>query len=69
MLTKPASTANNLATLLGDLREKVAQTTIASIGPMTTAAIKQNDWIPTFESDQANINALVEKILSHYASA
>ena len=61
-----ASTANNLATLLADLAPNVANTIIASIGPITTTAIKQNNWTPTIESTEANINALVQTILTHY---
>jgi uroporphyrinogen III methyltransferase/synthase len=56
-----SSTARNFAALLGEAyREKLAGVKVASIGPVTTATLKELGLGPTVQADTFNIDGLVE---------
>jgi uroporphyrinogen III methyltransferase/synthase len=58
-----SSTARNLATLLGpDFRERLKGVRIASIGPITTATLKELGLEPTAQAEQFNLEGLVGAI-------
>jgi uroporphyrinogen III methyltransferase/synthase len=60
-----SSTAKNLAALLGpDYRAKLAGVRIASIGPVTSATLKELGLEPTVVASTSNIDGLVEAIVS-----
>jgi uroporphyrinogen III methyltransferase/synthase len=60
-----SSTAKNLAALLGpDYRAKLAGVRIASIGPVTSATLKELGLEPTVVANTSNIDGLVEAIVS-----
>jgi uroporphyrinogen III methyltransferase / synthase len=59
-----SSTAKNFASLLGpDYREKLKTMPLASIGPITTATLKELGLEPTVEAGKFDIQGLVEAIL------
>ena len=59
------STARNLRQLLGaDYRRRLNGIRIASIGPITTAALKELDIEPTVEAKTFNLDGLVDAIVS-----
>ena len=45
-----------------------AKVRLASIGPSTSATIKQFGFIPAVQAEQYTINGLIEAILSHEKS-
>ena len=58
-----SSTARNLISLLGeDYRRKLAGVKLASIGPITTATLREFGLSPTVEAKQFNIPGLVAAI-------
>ena len=58
-----SSTAKNFATLLGgNYKEKLRGVKIASIGPITTATLRELGLEPTIEAQTFNIDGLVEAI-------
>jgi len=60
-----SSTATNLASLLGpQYRDKLAGVKVASIGPVTTATLRELGLDPTVEARVASIDGLVEAITS-----
>jgi uroporphyrinogen-III synthase len=64
-----ASTAQNLAALLSTADLKIPpQTTLASIGPITSEAMRTLNLIPTIEARESTIPALVEALLKHFQS-
>ena len=63
-----SSTARNFIALLGpDYRSKLANVNLASIGPVTTATMKELGLEPTVQADTFNITGLVEAILARTA--
>jgi uroporphyrinogen III methyltransferase / synthase len=59
-----SSTASNLARLLGeDYRSRLEGIRLASIGPVTTATLRELGLEPSVEADPATIRGLVEAIL------
>jgi uroporphyrinogen III methyltransferase/synthase len=64
-----ASTARNLATLLGTQAAVMHQTKVASIGPITSDAVREQGWPVTIEASTNNIPGLVETIAQHHAAA
>jgi uroporphyrinogen-III synthase len=61
-----ASTALNLHGLLGAARLEVPKgTVLASIGPITTQAMRELGWEPTVEARQATIASLVDALLEY----
>jgi uroporphyrinogen III methyltransferase/synthase len=67
-----SSTAKNFVALLGDgYREKLRGVNIASIGPITTATLKELGLEPAVQAEAFNIEGLVEAILrvGHVAGA
>lgn len=54
-----ASTARNLATLLGDERDLVDEAQIASIGPITSETVRELGFEVTVEAQSSNIAGLV----------
>ena len=61
-----SSTAKNFAALIGgDYRQKLAGVKLASIGPITTAALKELGLEPTLEAKTFNVDGLVKAIASH----
>lgn len=66
-LTSP-STWNNLLTLLGPaLREKLYNVKLASIGPVTTRAIRERGFVEAVEADPHDVSGLVAAILKNEA--
>jgi uroporphyrinogen III methyltransferase/synthase len=60
-----ASTATNLHQLLPEnLRQKIAHTRRASIGPQTSAALRALSWPPTIEAATHDIPTLLQAILA-----
>jgi uroporphyrinogen III methyltransferase/synthase len=58
-----SSTARNFVTLLGDdYKAKLAHVKLASIGPITTATLRELGLTPTVEAKQFNIAGLVAAI-------
>ena len=63
-----ASTAANLAAILEHAGIKIPRDTLlASIGPITSAAMRDLGWEPAVEAEQATVSSLVES-LAEYAS-
>jgi uroporphyrinogen III methyltransferase / synthase len=61
-----SSTAKNLCTLLGsDFATQLAGVKLASIGPVTTAALKELGLSPTVEAAQADVGALADALRSY----
>ena len=61
-----SSTAKNFVALLGpDYQGKLAGVKLASIGPITTATLKELGLTPTVQADTFNIDGLVAAISSH----
>jgi uroporphyrinogen-III synthase len=61
-----ASTANNLAAILIAAQLTLPPTTIlASIGPITTQAMRDLNLEPTIEAQQSNIPSLIEALIRH----
>jgi uroporphyrinogen III methyltransferase/synthase len=61
-----SATAKNFVNLLGtDYRQQLGGVKIASIGPITTATLKELGLSPTLESQASNIDGLVEAIRSN----
>ena len=61
-----SSTAKNFIALLGgDSRDQLKDVKIASIGPVTTATLKELGLLPTIEAETSNIDGLVEAINQH----
>lgn len=64
-----ASTARSLIALLETANLALPRTiALASIGPVTTAAIRELGYSPTIEAEEATIPALIEAIRQHFAS-
>lgn len=60
-----SSTARNFVSLLGGgYQEKLAAVKIASIGPITSATLRELGLPPTVEASEANLDALVAAIQS-----
>jgi uroporphyrinogen III methyltransferase/synthase len=60
-----SSTARNFAELLGkDYAEKLAGVKLASIGPITTATLRELGLAPSVEATHHNIDGVVEAILA-----
>ena len=58
-----SSTARNFVTLLGDdYKQKLAGVKLASIGPITTATLRELGLSPTIEAKQFNIAGVVAAI-------
>lgn len=60
-----SSTAGNMVELLGDERDLLNDTAIASIGPITSRTIQDLGLAVAFEAEQSNIEGLVQAIVSH----
>jgi uroporphyrinogen III methyltransferase/synthase len=61
-----SSTAKNFAALLGpDYKAKLANVKLASIGPVTTATLKELGLTPTVQAETFNIDGLVAAMQSH----
>lgn len=61
-----SSTAKNLATLLGaNYRERLAGVKIASIGPVTSATLKELGLEPTVQATTPSIDGLIDAISSN----
>ncbi|MCC7147180.1 MAG: uroporphyrinogen-III C-methyltransferase [Phycisphaeraceae bacterium] len=58
------STADNLMALLGDEKHLLQHVRLASIGPITTAALRKLDLQPTVEAAAANLDSLAQAILA-----
>ncbi len=59
-----ASTAQNLHALLGAARMRIPEgTVLASIGPITSGAMRELGWEPTVEASEATIASLVTSLL------
>jgi uroporphyrinogen III methyltransferase/synthase len=59
-----SSTARNFAELLGDgYKEKLRGVSVVSIGPITTATLKELGLEPAVQADTFNIEGLVKAIL------
>jgi uroporphyrinogen III methyltransferase/synthase len=58
-----ASTAQNLAALLGDERALLASTQIASIGPITSDAVRELGLEVAVEAEKSNIEGLMQAIV------
>jgi uroporphyrinogen III methyltransferase / synthase len=59
-----ASSARNLATLLGpDYRQKLAGVELASIGPITSAALRELGLEPTVQAERFDINGLIAAMI------
>jgi uroporphyrinogen III methyltransferase / synthase len=58
-----SSTVKNLLSLLGpDYRNRLSRTKLASIGPVTTATLREAGLAPTAEARTFNIDGLIEAI-------
>ena len=58
-----SSTAKNFAALLGaDYRERLKRVKIASIGPITTATLRELGLEPTLQAETFNVDGLVQSI-------
>ena len=64
-----SSTARNLAALLGDHADLVKQCRTASIGPLTTQALRELGWPVTVEADAATVPALIDAVVAAYSTA
>lgn len=65
-----SSTARNFANLLGaDYRNQLKGIMTASIGPITTATLKELGLSPTLQASSSNISGLVDAIRAHKAGA
>lgn len=58
-----ASTATQMAKLLGDEHALLDPVKIASIGPVTSQTLRQLNWNPTVEATTSNIAGLVEALI------
>jgi uroporphyrinogen-III synthase len=64
-----ASTAGNLHALLEQATLVLpASTALASIGPITSQAMRDLGWIPTVEASESTIPALVEALAGYFNS-
>lgn len=62
-----ASTAENLADLLGAAVLKMpAGVVLASIGPVTSEAMRRLGWEPSVEADSATLSGLVAVLAGHF---
>ena len=60
-----SSTAKNLARLLGpDYRKRLAGVSVASIGPVTTAALNELDLPPALQAEQASVDGVVDRLVA-----
>ena len=60
-----SSTAKNFAALLGpDYRDKLKGVNVASIGPITTATLRELGLDPTVQADTFNVNGLVDALVA-----
>jgi uroporphyrinogen III methyltransferase / synthase len=58
-----SSTAKNFASLLGrDYREMLKNIKLASIGPITTATLRELGLTPAVEAESFNVDGLVNAI-------
>lgn len=63
-----SSTARNFTALLGgDYKLKLAGVKLASIGPITTATMKELGLVPTVQADSFNIDGIVGSIVAAIA--
>jgi uroporphyrinogen III methyltransferase/synthase len=63
-----SSTASNFVKLLGpDYRALLEHVRLASIGPVTSATLRELGLTPTIEAETFNIDGLVSAILSRKA--
>ncbi|MGN6504256.1 MAG: uroporphyrinogen-III C-methyltransferase [Tepidisphaeraceae bacterium] len=61
-----SSTAKNLLDLLGPARaEAVRAAKLASIGPITSAALRERGYVPTVEADVSDVDGLVRAVRSY----
>jgi uroporphyrinogen-III synthase len=61
-----SSTARNLAALLDSIGKKIpAGIALASIGPITSATLRELGYEPTFEADEPTIDSLAIAIARH----
>ena len=63
-----SSTATNMVKLLGCERQVLSTVNIASIGPITTRAIRQLGFEPAVEARQSDIDGLVAAIVATQAT-
>ena len=64
-----SSTAKNFVALLGDdYRSKLAGVKLASIGPITTATLRELGLEPTAQADKFNIDGLIASLISKAAT-
>ncbi len=63
-----SSTAQNMATMLGDERALLDRVKIASIGPITSDALRGLGLTPTLEAATSNIPGLVDALVKAVAS-
>jgi len=59
-----ASTARNMAELLGDEADLLKRVKLASIGPITSDALRELGLEPTIEAQTHNIDGLIEALLT-----
>ena len=65
LLTSPSSLAN-LLTLLGPERTgRLHHVKLASIGPVTTQAVRDRGWVETVEADPHDAVGLVQAIVEY----
>jgi len=64
-----SSTVKNFATLLGaKYRERLGQTNLASIGPITSTTLRELGLQPTIEAGTFNVEGLVQAIVDRVTS-
>lgn len=64
-----ASTARNLGELLGEERSLLERLGVASIGPITTAAVRELGLEVTVEASESNVAGLVDAVVAFVAKA
>jgi uroporphyrinogen-III synthase len=64
------STVRGFAAIVGDdARALVAHTLIATIGPTTSAAVREAGWGDVLEAPAATSDAMVESLVAHFGAA
>jgi uroporphyrinogen III methyltransferase/synthase len=66
--TSGSTVKNFLALLPKELHRRLGKISLASIGPVTTAAMKESKMKPTVQAEASSIAALVDAICKHAAS-
>jgi uroporphyrinogen III methyltransferase / synthase len=64
-----ASTVHGFFTAIGDAREKLRDVQIASIGPITSEALRKEGFAPAIEASPYTVPALVEALARHRAQS